>query len=50
MKKNIREWKPFTDYDTPCFVLYGGELAIYVPKLSDEPLRVKEEDNGNNPV
>jgi hypothetical protein len=44
MTKEIKEWEPFTDYKTPCFVLYGGELAVYAPELSDEPLLIKEEE------
>ena len=38
----LAQLEPFTDYDTPCFVLYGGELAVYVPSLSDEPMVIKE--------
>lgn len=33
----LEEWKPFSEYKTPCYVLYQGERAIYDPEKSDIP-------------
>ena len=40
-KMKIKEWEPFSDYATPCYVLYGGELAVYTPELSPVPILVR---------
>jgi hypothetical protein len=40
---NLEEYEPFKMYpETPCYVLFEGEPAIYAPTLSYKPIKIKE--------
>jgi hypothetical protein len=43
-KEEAKEWEPFTDYDTPCYVLYEGDIAIWDDSLSDRPLKLLDQE------
>ena len=48
MKKELTEWRPFDEYDTPCFVMYHGKKAIYAPELNIEPLILHDQEENND--
>ncbi len=36
------EWKLFNEYPNGAIVLVNGELAVYLPDMFEEPVKLKE--------
>lgn len=42
----LKEWEPFGEYPEPCYLLYEGDPAVFVPGLNDVPIKIKGEEIG----
>lgn len=40
----LHEWNPFSEYVTPCYVLFQGDLALYCPSIKPIPIKLSEDE------